>query len=182
MAKQLDQIQLKNQQNNNAVTPLQRYNIQTTADTFNKSFVELPLLTNQLIGKWSDLSDFINNAYNDDDIGRLIPAPWAYEFTFNDMPDWAIPMINIIPVISIADTDWINNNVPRTLNKFLFDYRVEYFWEKKDNTNYKLYVYLYNDSVYNFSPYAYLPVYIDLSGWFVNKNYRNTTQHNLGKY
>jgi len=94
-----------------------------------------------------------------------------WEILFEDLPDWCIPFIKIVPQFYIVGTNksWDNTNFYSEFN---------YFWEKVDTTHYKLYIYLEGELFdINDDP---ISLYVDLSAWIVNPNDRNSVQHNLG--
>jgi hypothetical protein len=93
-----------------------------------------------------------------------------WEVYFENFPDWIIPLIHVVPQFSTDDIyDW---------NDLTFFYDFNYFWEKVENKHYRLYIYL-SGNLYDIS-YNPIPLYVDLSCWIMNTNFRNSVQHSLG--
>jgi hypothetical protein len=97
------------------------------------------------------------------DVNRL-------EVFFEGLPDWVIPMIKVVPQFYTDDIyNWADLS-------FFYDFN--YFWEKVDNVNYRLYIYV-SGNLYD-SNYQPVPLYLDLSCWIINNVVRNNVQHSLG--
>jgi hypothetical protein len=95
-----------------------------------------------------------------------------WEVFFEDLPEWVIPLIKIIPQFY---TDEEYNGNWDDLN---FDYTFNYFWENIDQKNWKLYIYLNGDL--RDKDMIRIPLYVNLSIWIINTNTRNNIQHSLG--
>jgi hypothetical protein len=93
-----------------------------------------------------------------------------WEVFFDDMPEWIIPLIRLIPIFYTIS--------PNDMTTSTLSYDFNYFWEKVENQNYRLYIYLsgqlknQNNDI--------IPLYVNLSAWIVNKNNRISLQHDLG--
>jgi hypothetical protein len=94
-----------------------------------------------------------------------------WEILFENFPDWLIPMIKIVPQFY---TDDLHNLLDSSVN---FYYDFNYFWQKIDNLNYKLYLYVNGQATVE---YINIPLYVDVSCWIINDNFRNSVQHQLG--
>ena len=96
-----------------------------------------------------------------------------WEIFFNGLPDWVIPMIKVIP--KFYTDDIYNDN----WNNLDFEYDFNYFWEKVDNINYKLYIQL-SGGLTNGEYGPAIPLYVDLSLWIINIQYKNSVQYQTG--
>lgn len=96
---------------------------------------------------------------------------WNWEVFFEGLPDWCIPLIKIIPRFYKSDD---NND---SWDDLTFNYGFNYLWEKIGD-NYKLYIYL--DGGLRDAEWEPLNLYVDLSLWIVNTQYRDSIQHTQG--
>jgi len=95
-----------------------------------------------------------------------------WEIFFEGMPDWAIPLIKVVPEFYTSDDyaeQWDNLNL---------EYSFRYLWEKVDDKHYRLYIQLSgklqdNDEIV-------LPLFVNLSLWIINTNYKDSIQHTRG--
>lgn len=97
---------------------------------------------------------------------------YHWEVFFEGMPDWVIPMIKVVPQFYVDDDHDMLNGI---VNKYL---SFNYFWEKVDENNYRLYIYI--DGYATAPEYEGVKVYADLSLWIINNNFRDSVQHTLG--
>jgi len=95
-----------------------------------------------------------------------------WEVFFEGLPDWVIPLIKVVPKFNTSDTyaeQWSDLDL---------NYDFHYLWEKVDDKNYKLYIRL-SGSLEDDDDNE-LPLYVNLSLWVINTNYRDSIQHNRG--
>jgi hypothetical protein len=93
-----------------------------------------------------------------------------FEVFFEGVPDWVIPMIKVIPQFYTDNIyDW---------SDLTLVYDFNYFWEKVNDKNYRLYLRI--SGQLQDSEFHILPLYADISCWILNSNFRNNIQHNLG--
>jgi hypothetical protein len=95
-----------------------------------------------------------------------------WEFSFEGMPDWAIPLIKVVPIFYTSDQyaerwDELENA----------EYDFNYIWEKVNN-NYKLYIRL--SGIIRDPDISPAPLFVNLSLWIINTKYRDSIQHNRG--
>lgn len=101
-------------------------------------------------------------------INKIDNSHW--EIFINELPDWMIPMIKVTPLFYTTEgVSWDNLILNTDFN---------YLWEKVDNKNYKLYIYLagYINNPDGDDP----PLYVDLKLYIINNANRLSLQHNLG--
>ncbi len=91
-----------------------------------------------------------------------------FSVMFEGLPDWAIPMIKIVPIFHTLDV-YVNQ-----LNDLTFIYDFNYLWEKLDNKNYLLKVRL---SARLYDGGNKFPLYVDLKAYFFNSNRYEIYQH-----
>jgi len=89
-----------------------------------------------------------------------------FEVLFENLPDWAIPMMRIVPVFYTLDA--------YHLDETTFYYDFNYWWEKIDNINYLLKIRV-SARLYNGASQA--PLYLNLKAYFLNYNRYETFQH-----
>jgi hypothetical protein len=101
-------------------------------------------------------------------ISKIDSTHW--EIFFTDFPDWIIPMVKVIPQFYTDDD--------HDLSVANFYYDFNYIWEKVDSNNYRLYIEVSGSA--SDPDYQSIPLYVDLSLWIMNDNFRNSEQHRLG--
>ena len=185
--KKVDQIDLKNKQNQNKAAPLERYNVIIKGNFFNKSIIKFPILTDKLVPTWDALNDFIDNAYNEEEPARPFPPnTFQYDIDFVDMPDWVIPMLKIKAQFHTDEKYAEDMYAEGSGWRYSTEIQWRYVWEKIANKNYRLHIFLFGifdrRTYPSYSKTEELPFYINLHAWFVNKNYYSTIQHNQSKY
>ncbi len=103
-------------------------------------------------------------------IAQKTPVHW--EIFFEGMPDWAIPLIKVVPIFNTSD-DYAEKWDDLTLT-----YNFNYVWEKVDDKNYKLYIRL--SGQLEDKNEVVLPLFVNLSLWIINTNYMDSIQHSRG--
>ncbi len=95
------------------------------------------------------------------------------EVLFENLPDWAVSMMHVVPFFYTEDgwdLDEVNSNLKFT-----------YMWVKTDDVNYKLLIYIEGImSHIGDEGLEYLPVYVDLHCYFLNKTVYQEIQHDRG--
>ena len=103
-------------------------------------------------------------------IAQKTPVHW--EVFFEGMPDWAIPLIKVVPEFHTSDT------YAEQWDDLTLEYSFRYLWEKVDTNNYKLYIRL--SGLLEDENEAPLPFFVNLSLWIINTNYKDSIQHSRG--
>lgn len=105
-------------------------------------------------------------------MGSIIIDSRHWEVFFENLPDWVVPLIKLTPRFYTSDQYQDN------WDSYYFYYSFNYIWEKVDNYNYRLLIQI--SGILENENLDELPLYVDLSAWIINTNFRNSIQHQLG--
>ena len=98
----------------------------------------------------------------------------GFEVLFEDLPDWAIPMMHVIPVFYTEDAYDLDGD------DITFYHDFNYMWVKVDD-NYKLLIRLSGQLLQLVeSTYVTLPLFVNLDCYFLNENIYQEIQHERG--
>ena len=98
-----------------------------------------------------------------------------FEILFEDLPDWAVPMMHIIPIFYTEDAYDLDSE------DITFSHDFSYMWIKVDDTNYKLLIRLSGQLLQLVdSSYVTLPLFVNLDCYFLNENIYQEIQHERG--
>jgi hypothetical protein len=103
-------------------------------------------------------------------VAQKTPVHW--EVFFEGMPDWAIPLIKVVPEFNTSD------EYAEKWDDLTLEYSFRYLWEKVDDKNYKLYIRLSGEL--EDEDETVLPLFVNLSLWIINTNYMDSIQHSRG--
>ena len=97
-------------------------------------------------------------------------SDYNFEVLFENLPDWAIPMMHIIPVFYTEDGI--------EFDKCDFFYDFDYDWIKVDEINYKLFIRISGRLQQIILPSVIIhPLYVDINCYFLNERKFYSIQH-----
>lgn len=130
----------KVEQNQIDADDLKKFTIKLNPQHFNKKLVKIPVVEGVLIAHPSE------------------PVASNFEITFEDFPDWAVPMSHVMPVIYRSD-----EKVGEDINLLLYDFQ---YWWRKIGTFYQLQCYCL---VFAIEGFFFDTVFLDISVHILNE-------------
>jgi len=94
-----------------------------------------------------------------------------YEILLKNFPDWAVPMTRLFPILTTSEAFDINDPTNNFISSFVYGFK------KENDNDYILKINIIGLLIQSESPFATLPLFLDLNLQLINERVYNTYQN-----